>query len=198
MSIPPEKQLTPRQQYDHKRYLAKLAQDPEGVRQNSRLYTAQRRTQDPEKFRTYQKEWRQSHPDNARKHHQTYTKAHPEKVQDYLRHYRHLHPEVMQVINARYYANKCDAPINDLTTKQWEEIKAAYGHRCVYCNRKMQRLTMDHIVPLSKGGSHTVSNIVPACQSCNSKKNDGPPPHPVQPLLCTIAMSKVHTKRQRR
>ena len=47
----------------------------------------------------------------------------------------------------------------------------------------MKRLTMDHITPISKGGAHTASNIVPACQSCNSKKNNRAPLKPVQPIL---------------
>ncbi|MBU1028512.1 MAG: HNH endonuclease [Nanoarchaeota archaeon] len=61
--------------------------------------------------------------------------------------------------------------IADLTDKQWKWIKMVYENRCVYCNRQMKRITMDHILPLSRGGIHTMNNIVPACQSCNSKKN---------------------------
>ena len=30
---------------------------------------------------------------------------------------------------------------------------------------------IDHMIPLSKGGGHTIYNIVPACRSCNRKKN---------------------------
>jgi 5-methylcytosine-specific restriction endonuclease McrA len=75
------------------------------------------------------------------------------------------------------------APRNDLTRAEWDEIKAAYGHCCVYCGRKMQRLTQDHLTPLSKGGSHTKQNVVPACGTCNSKKGTGTVLCPVQPLL---------------
>lgn len=87
------------------------------------------------------------------------------------------------VSKSRRRARVHAAPRNDLTRAEWEIIKAHYGHRCVYCGRKMQRLTMDHILPLAKGGSHTLSNVVPACRSCNARKNAGPPPVPVQPLL---------------
>ncbi|MDB4875733.1 MAG: hypothetical protein JWM41_2179 [Gemmatimonadetes bacterium] len=31
---------------------------------------------------------------------------------------------------------------------------------------------MDHVIPISRGGSHTRENVVPACRSCNSKKGD--------------------------
>ena len=93
------------------------------------------------------------------------------------------HPEVMQTKNATRTARIKHAPIRDLTRAEWEEIKAAYGYRCVYCGQKPTKLTMDHITPLVKGGAHTKSNIVPACRSCNSKKRDRNVLKPIQPLL---------------
>lgn len=59
-----------------------------------------------------------------------------------------------------------------LTRKEWEEIKDRFGHKCAYCHRQMQRLEMDHVVPLSKGGKHTAENVVPACRTCNAKKGN--------------------------
>ncbi len=43
---------------------------------------------------------------------------------------------------------------------------------CHYCRRQVGReqLTMDHVVPLSRGGKSKKGNIVPACKECNSKK----------------------------
>jgi len=43
---------------------------------------------------------------------------------------------------------------------------------CHYCGQKVGRknLTMDHVVPLSRGGRSRKGNIVPACKSCNNKK----------------------------
>ena len=43
---------------------------------------------------------------------------------------------------------------------------------CYYCQSKVGRphLTMDHVVPLSRGGKSRKGNIVPACKSCNNKK----------------------------
>ncbi|MFH0844745.1 MAG: HNH endonuclease [Pseudomonadota bacterium] len=43
---------------------------------------------------------------------------------------------------------------------------------CYYCNRLVggKNLTMDHIVPLSRGGKSRKGNIVPACKECNNKK----------------------------
>ncbi len=44
--------------------------------------------------------------------------------------------------------------------------------RCYWCGRNMKEITQDHIIPLSKGGLHTETNVVAACQSCNSKKHN--------------------------
>jgi 5-methylcytosine-specific restriction endonuclease McrA len=43
--------------------------------------------------------------------------------------------------------------------------------RCYYCGLE-RKLTQDHVVPLSKGGSHSKDNVVAACRSCNSSKGD--------------------------
>ena len=44
--------------------------------------------------------------------------------------------------------------------------------RCNYCGNPFQpdQLSMDHVVPLARGGKSTKGNIVPACQECNRKK----------------------------
>ena len=82
------------------------------------------------------------------------------------------HPEVIQAKNANRDARMKGAPVRDLTRAKWEEIKAAHNWLCVYCGSKPAQLTMDHVIPLSKGGSHTKGNIVPACKSCNSSKGN--------------------------
>ena len=120
------------------------------------------------------------------------------RQREYETRYRREHPEKIKAKSDRRRAHHAQAPINDFTLAQWQEIKAAYGHTCAYCGRKMQRLSQDHITPLSKGGTHTASNIVPACQSCNSQKHTGPVPVPVQPLLLTIAPSKPYAPRPKK
>lgn len=126
----------------------------------------------PEQIKATQERYRRTHPERVKASYATYAKANSEKIRAKC---------------AKRRARKAGAPINDLTAAQWQEIKTAYGHRCVYCERKMQRLTQDHITPLSKGGSHTLSNIVPACTTCNSRKHVNGPLAPVQPLLVAIA-----------
>ncbi len=58
-----------------------------------------------------------------------------------------------------------------LRQSQWWKRRLAAG-RCHYCGRQVgaRRLTMDHVVPLIRGGRSTRGNVVPACKDCNSKK----------------------------
>jgi len=55
------------------------------------------------------------------------------------------------------------------TEEEWEAKKEQYGHKCFYCN-KASKLTKDHVIPVSLGGSNGIDNIVPACWTCNYKK----------------------------
>ncbi len=43
-------------------------------------------------------------------------------------------------------------------------------HRCQYCSASAE--TLDHVVPRSRGGSHTWENVVAACRRCNATKRD--------------------------
>lgn len=75
----------------------------------------------------------------------------------------------MQKVRRR--ALKVGAQINQFTKHEWIRMQGDYDYRCAYCWLR-QPLTQDHIVPLSKGGNHHASNIVPACKPCNSIKGD--------------------------
>jgi 5-methylcytosine-specific restriction endonuclease McrA len=70
---------------------------------------------------------------------------------------------------ARKRKRRMDAADNDLTDEQWEALKAAWGG-CAYCGAIDASPQRDCVLALSRGGRYTITNIVPACRSCNASK----------------------------
>lgn len=131
--------------------------------------------------------------------------SHPEKTKKYKKKYKHkpeskdkariwkrmsywLKPEVYRE-KARRWArehleygrirqqirlSRFRNVVNDYSVEDWENTLEVFGGMCVYCTSS-ENLCMDHFVPLAKGGPTTKKNIVPACKSCNSSKNDSDP-----------------------
>ena len=56
-----------------------------------------------------------------------------------------------------------------LSFEEWTKIKSYFSNQCVNC-RKVEKLTIDHIKPISRGGSGDINNIQPLCLMCNLKK----------------------------
>jgi 5-methylcytosine-specific restriction protein A len=63
------------------------------------------------------------------------------------------------------------ARARELRESQWWKRRLAEGV-CYYCRRRVGsgRLTMDHVVPLGRGGRSVRGNVVPACKECNTRK----------------------------
>ena len=59
----------------------------------------------------------------------------------------------------------------DLRESQWWKRRLAKGI-CYYCGKQIapKELTMDHIVPISRGGRSTKGNVVTCCKDCNNEK----------------------------
>lgn len=59
----------------------------------------------------------------------------------------------------------------ELRKTRWWQQKTASG-QCHYCGKKnaYKNLTMDHVLPLTRGGKSTKDNLVPSCKKCNTAK----------------------------
>jgi 5-methylcytosine-specific restriction endonuclease McrA len=96
-------------------------------------------------------------------------KAH---VTEMRREYRKNNPEAISKFSADRRARKKNAPTIEFTADELFQRFAYFGHCCWICGTEAVPMTADHVKPLSKGGWHCLSNIRPACKSCNSRKRD--------------------------
>jgi len=64
----------------------------------------------------------------------------------------------------------------ELRATQWWKRRLARGI-CAYCGKRVapDELTMDHIVPISRGGKSTKGNVRPVCKACNTAKKSSLP-----------------------
>lgn len=105
----------------------------------------------------------------------THYHANKERVRRNNERYMARHPEMRRTIKSRRRARELGAAINDFTAADWRALLTEYDNRCAYCGCASDPLTQDHVIPLSRSGNHTKSNIVPACKSCNSSKGGKTP-----------------------
>ena len=134
--------------------------------------------------RQHAREWREANPEKVKKANKVWRDANRERLKEKRRAYRDGNRETIRALNNGRKALLRGVEPRDLSSKQWLAIVAAYRGMCVYCGIKPERITMDHIVPLSVGGGHTAANVAPACGPCNSKKRAGPVPRMVvQPAM---------------
>jgi 5-methylcytosine-specific restriction endonuclease McrA len=96
----------------------------------------------------------------------------PDHFRDYMRQYRKDNRDKYSISDKAKHAKRRSAigkTEHKLTRMEYEVARKAARGRCFYCREK-RRLTLDHIIPLSKGGLHSRDNVVFACVSCNSSK----------------------------
>lgn len=77
--------------------------------------------------------------------------------------------ELVRRNGQRRRARLLDSCSPGVTSAQWRSICEAHGFCCAYCGAE-DKLTIDHVVPISRGGLDAPDNVVPACKSCNSSK----------------------------
>jgi 5-methylcytosine-specific restriction endonuclease McrA len=126
----------------------------------------------PEKVREIQRAWRERNPEQHRAAVKRARLANRDGFNE-TRNRRMRTPkgraeriEASQRRRARMLGNGYEV----ISAAAWDAKLAEYEGRCAYCgDAATQR---DHVIPLVRGGSHTLDNLVPACGPCNRSKGD--------------------------
>lgn len=114
------------------------------------------------------REYRTRHPERTRERNRAYYAQNGEAVREQARRWHAEHPGTVVMRNRALKARLAGAEGEGLTVAEWDAILERYGHQCLACGSK--NVTVDHVVPLSRGGRHEASNVQPLCASCNASK----------------------------
>lgn len=143
-------------EYDRARRLA----DPERKRADNRKYHLANRQRDNVRHRARNI----AKADEVREYNRTWHARNPGSRKAW----REANPDADAAIRQRYRAAKRGVTAT-LTTSEWREILNEFSGLCAYCGSS-ERIEMEHMTPLSRGGHHDKYNVVPACSQCNRHK----------------------------
>lgn len=140
------------------RYHEALRKYREIHREDINTKAKERRDRDLEHYREIGRKSYERHADERRKYSSEYYKRFPEKSVAASNRRRALK-----------YASE-----STHTEEEWQELKAFYNFKCLRCGKQEPeiKLTRDHVIPLTQGGSDSIDNVQPLCARCNSKKNN--------------------------
>lgn len=95
--------------------------------------------------------------------------THRQKILDTNRKWAADNPETVNLISRLKKQARRSA--GNLTVAEWRSVLEEFGGQCLACESD-DPVTIDHVIPISKGGSNTRDNVQPLCGSCNSSKSD--------------------------
>lgn len=110
------------------------------------------------------------HRDQILEGHRSRYKANRDRYLSISRAYRLANPHKTKVWSLRHWTRKKNAE-GSHTPEEWKALCEWFGNKCLACG-SAERLTIDHVVPLARGGTDYISNIQPLCHSCNCSKQD--------------------------
>ena len=105
----------------------------------------------------YAKEWRKNNPEKTKQYHKEYSEKNKEKEKIRFRE-KESKRRALKKNNGVFYISK-------------KELNSMLSSACVICS-SIENITIDHIIPISRGGTHGIGNIQPMCLPCNTKKID--------------------------
>ncbi len=136
------------------------------------------REDNQEKIRQQQLAYREANRDKERERMRKYREANRELERERVRKYNHARrdadPLWQRFHNGAKRARKagCEIiPFNSKDLLAYWEVNSISSENCYYCNSEFNGFFhLDHKIPFSNGGHHSVDNLVPACAKCNTFK----------------------------
>lgn len=142
--------------------------NPEKVIENRRNFQP--------KMKVLHKKWRDKNPERTRAYSVETRRRYPEKTAAYGKKWRTENPE-RTLVFVRNRRARIKGAEGSHTIEDVAEIRRLQGGKCAYCRIRLSDVVehVDHIKPVSKGGSNRRNNLQLLCGSCNSRKHDADP-----------------------
>ena len=121
-------------------------------KEKRKQYVAKFRSRNEERQKAWTQNWRAANKKHIAAYQREWLQAHPEQTRQYQR-------------DRKAWKH---SSLGKITTQEWLAICAKYNNQCLRCGD--DKITMDHVVPLSVGGRHSKENVQPLCMSCNASK----------------------------
>lgn len=131
-------------------------------------YARQYRKDNRDKLLADTREYNKTHKKENKERTQKYRKNNLEKVRQIKANYRKNNPEAVQKHHMTRRARKAQNGIFEVSKKELQKLMKG---PCVSCG-STERINIDHIIPIARGGAHSIGNLQPLCKSCNSSKID--------------------------
>lgn len=114
--------------------------------------------------------WSIKNKHKVRKTNQNYYRRNIKKITEYNKKWAKLNVLAKRNRGHRYRVRKRGNTIQKFTKAQLEQRMSIFNFQCAYCGGSFDHI--DHIIPISKGGYHCLSNLRPACKKCNQEKHN--------------------------
>lgn len=111
--------------------------------------------------------YREKNREARRDSHRAYLEANRVKRRAYNHHYRMTQQDRLRGLAQRRRTQQLEQG-SFLVTQR--ELRRLYSSPCLYCGAT-KNIQADHVIPISRGGRHSIGNLVPACQPCNLSKH---------------------------
>lgn len=156
------------------RWYANLSEEKKNaIREKNRVrmreYSRKNRSKIAEAHREYAKKYRKEHSPEISENIKKWVEEHRERSREIKRKWDNEHPDNIVERRHRRRAKEKDTG-EHFTAYEWRLLCNEYGNICLKCGQK-KKLTPDHVVPISLGGSNSIKNIQPLCLECNLQKH---------------------------
>lgn len=135
--------------------------------------TRERQKANPDRYRAYARERYRANPEREAALKAARRARNPHVYRSWDAEYARRNPHLMRIKTQRRKARKRQNGTYLITARDLRRALIRHQHRCAYCRAPLgAKFDWDHVVPISRGGAHSVGNLVPACIRCNRSKHN--------------------------